>query len=282
MEKANRITVALAQLNSELADNGANLRRAQDYIARAARDGADLVMFPELYLQGYRADDRFADCAEPIPGPSTQALVDAAREHRIHIIMGMARLETSYPHCVYNSLCFVAPEGLLGFYDKIHLGTFHPFTEGVYFAPGRHTPVFDTNLGAASLQICYDASFPELTRLYAMKGSLVNLVISAGPSEARESWEITLRQRSKENAMPSVYCNAVGRQKDFSFFGGSKIINAYGRVVSEAKFDEEDFLIGTVDIEEALLLRRRKLPFRDCRPEIFEELAAVTRQRDRA
>lgn len=85
--------------------------------------------------------------------------------------------------------------------------------------PGRRVPIFQTRLGPVSPQICYDADFPELTRVYAVKGSPVNLVISAGPSVAVDSWRITLQSRSMENLMPSVYCNVVGRQKDFTFFG---------------------------------------------------------------
>ena len=107
---------------------------------------------------------------------------------------------------------------------------------------------------------------PELTRTYAVMGSLVNLVISAGPSVAKDTWKIILQARSLENLFPSVYCNVVGTQKDFSFFGGSKIVNASGMVTDEAKFDEEDFIVGTVDIAEALLLRRQWLMFRERAP----------------
>ena len=231
-------------------------------------------MFPELYLQGYRADELNATIAEPIPGPATERLLAEARKHDIYIVMGMARLEEDYPHLVYNSLCFIGPEGMVEYYDKIHLGTFHPYTEGVYFAPGQRTPVFDTRFGRVSLQICYDACFPELTRTYAVMGSLVNLVISAGPSVAKDTWKIILQARSLENLFPSVYCNVVGTQKDFSFFGGSKIVNASGMVTDEAKFDEEDFIVGTVDIAEALLLRRQWLMFRERRPDLYAPLTA--------
>lgn len=141
---------------------------------------------------------------------------------------------------------------------------------------GYRTPVFDTPLGRASLQVCYDASFPEPTRIYALKGAVLNLVISAGPSAARESWEITLRQRAKENAMWTVYCSTVGRQRDSSFFGGSKIVDPRGLIVLEAKFDAEDFVVGQIDMEEALLLRRQRLMFRDLTPKLFAELAALT------
>ena len=274
MSRVDRFKVGLAQLNSALGDSSANLERAMPYIAEAAGQGADLVMFPELYLQGYRADELNATIAEPIPGPATERLLAEARKHDIYIVMGMARLEEDYPHLVYNSLCFIGPEGMVEYYDKIHLGTFHPYTEGVYFAPGQRTPVFDTRFGRVSLQICYDACFPELTRTYAVMGSLVNLVISAGPSVAKDTWKIILQARSLENLFPSVYCNVVGTQKDFSFFGGSKIVNASGMVTDEAKFDEEDFIVGTVDIAEALLLRRQWLMFRERRPDLYAPLTA--------
>lgn len=274
MSHVDRFKVGLAQLNSELGDSGANLERALPYIARAAGEGADLVMFPELYLQGYRADELNATTAEPIPGPSTERLLAEARKHDIYIVMGMARLEEDYPHLVYNSLCFIGPEGMVEYYDKIHLGTFHPYMEGVYFAPGQRTPVFDTRFGRVSLQICYDACFPELTRTYAVMGSVVNLVISAGPSVARDTWKVILQARSLENLFPSVYCNVVGAQKDFTFFGGSKIVNASGVVTDEAKFDEEDFIVGTVDVAEAILLRRQWLMFRERRPDLYAPLTA--------
>ena len=274
MTVVDRFQVGLVQLNSELGNAGANLERALTYIAEAAARGADLVMFPELYLHGYRADELNAGAAEPIPGPATERLLAEARKHDIYIVMGMARLEESYPHLVYNSLCFVGPEGMVESYDKIHLGTFHPYTEGVYFAPGHRAPVFDTRLGRVSLQICYDACFPELTRTYAVKGSVVNLVISAGPSVARDTWKILLQARSLENLFPSVYCNVVGAQKDFTFFGGSKIVSAAGMVTNEAKFDEEDFIVGTVDVAEAILLRRQWLMFRERRPDLYAPLTA--------
>jgi predicted amidohydrolase len=269
-------TVALAQLNSTIGDSATNLDRAMEYIAKAGEAGADLVMFPELYLQGYRVDDKTALTAEPVPGPTSEKLIQAARKHNLYIIMGMARLEEHFPFLTYNSLCFVGPEGLVddGYYDKIHLGTFHPYIEGVYFAPGRKTPVFDTRLGRLSVQICYDVSFPELTRTYALEGSLVNLVISAGPSVAVDSWRILLQARSMENLMPSVYCNVVGWQKEFSFFGGSKIVSAMGQVTTEAKIDEEDFIIGKVDIAQSILLRRQWLYFRERRPDLYGALTA--------
>ena len=83
-----------------------------------------------------------------------------------------------------------------------------------------------------------------------------------------------LRARSMENAFPSVYCNTVGKQKDFSFFGGSKIVSASGKVTTEAKLDEEDFVTGIVDLDEALRIRRHWLLFRERNPAVYGALTA--------
>jgi hypothetical protein len=79
-------------------------------------------LFPELYLEGYRADERFSLIAETIPGPATERLTAVTRKHGLYIIMGMARIEEPYLYLVYNSLCFVSPDELVGegYYDKIH------------------------------------------------------------------------------------------------------------------------------------------------------------------
>jgi predicted amidohydrolase len=267
------MTIALAQLTPKIGNPEANLTRALEYVAKAKQAGADLLMLPELHLQGYKADELFAEQAETIPGPSSDLLAKAAAEAGMFVVMGMARKEEAYPYSVYNSLVFVGPHGLIGHYDKIHLGTFHPYTEGVYFAAGKRAPVFDTPFGKSSLQICYDAFFPELTRHYALQGAELNLVISAGPTGFADGWSVALRQRATENLMWTAYCNTVGQQKDFSFFGGSKIVNPVGKVVAEAAIGKEDFLVATIDLDEASLLRRQRLTFRDVQPWLLKEMA---------
>ncbi len=80
-----------------------------------------------------------------------------------------------------------------------------------------------------------------------------------------------------EYAFPSVYCNTVGQQKDFSFFGGSKIVNAYGIVTAEARLHEEDFIVGEANIAEALRMRRHWLLFRARNPAVYAPLTATKR-----
>jgi predicted amidohydrolase len=94
---------------------------------RGTEAKADFVLFPELYLEGYRADERFSLIAEAIPIPSTERLTAVTSKHGLYIILGLARIEEHYPYLVYNSLRFVGPDGLVdeGNYDKIHPGIFH-------------------------------------------------------------------------------------------------------------------------------------------------------------
>ncbi len=267
-----KVRVALAQLNPEQGVVQPNLERAEEYIARAGEAGADLVMFPELYLQGYRADELFAEVAVEVPGPVTDILRSWAARHRVHILMGLARAERGYPFVVYNSAVLVGPGGVLGVYDKIHLGTFQEFREGVYFAPGRRLPVFDTPFGRVGVQICYDMSFPEVSRVFAVRGAQLNLVLSAGPSRGREAWCEGIRFRSAENSFFTCYCNTVGRQKDFSFFGGSRIVGPDGQSIVEAAFDEEDFVVGDIDLERLYRQRFEILSFRERVPALYAAL----------
>ena len=261
--------VALAQLNSELGDVPKNLARAREYVQRAAADHADVILFPEVYLQGYRADEAFLDTAIEADGEVVRELEDMAREHGIHIIMGAARKDVGFPHAIYNSAVFVGPDGLIGWYDKTHLGTFSVYREGVYFAPGRELPVFDTPFGPVGLLICYDADFPEPSRVLALKGAVINFIISAGPASFREGWKKLLFVRAFENAYYTVYCNVAGWQKDSEFFGGSRIVAPTGEVVVAAEDDREDYVVGDIDLSLVARTRQEMHLFADRAKELY-------------
>ncbi len=257
------ITVALVQLESAVGDVATNLRRATDAIRDAASRGARLVLLPELFLQGYAADEDFPSLAEPVPGPSTAALGEAAGTVGVEVLIGMARRDVGYPHGVYNSAVLLNGGGVQAVYDKVHLGTFGPFREGCWFVPGRETRVAPTVLGPAGLAICYDCSFPELSRRLAREGAESLLVISAGPMAAQEKWGYLLRTRAYENAMWVLYCNVVGQQGPYSFFGGSRIVGPDGVVVAEAACGEEAILVSQIDPQAVGRERYRRHPFSD-------------------
>jgi len=147
--------------------NAEKCRLFEPMIAEAARQKADLVVLPET-LTYYGSGRSLAECAEPIPGPSTEYFGKLAEKHRLHVVAGLLERDR---HLVYNVAALIGPEGkLLGKYRKVCL----PRTEiegGV--TPGEEYPVFQTRLGKVGMMVCYDGFFPEVARELSNRGAEV-------------------------------------------------------------------------------------------------------------
>lgn len=144
-----------------------NCREFAPLIADAARQRADLVVLPET-LTFYRMRRSYAECAEPIPGPSTDYFGTLAREHNLYIVAGL--LERDGP-LVYNVAALLGPDGkFIGKYRKVALPR-GEIEGGIQ--PGHEYPVFETRFGKLGLMICYDGFFPEVARQLTLRGAEV-------------------------------------------------------------------------------------------------------------
>lgn len=266
------IKVAIAQIGSHVANVDANWDRAAQVIGEAAAGGARLVVFPECFLQGYGADEKFAATAVELSGEFGQVATDLAHQYGVWIIMGLARTDHSHPHLVYNSAAVIGPKSELTAYDKVHLGTYQAYREGVYFARGRDLPVFDLPFARVGVQICYDMSFPEVSRVLALQGAEINVVLSAGPDEFRSSWGPLLQVRSSENVWWTIYANTVGHQGSTHFFGESRIVGPDGTVRVQGPYDTEACIFGEINLTESRLRRRSTLRFRDRVPSLYRAI----------
>ena len=173
------VTVACVNFASVRGDKPATLAKIEGHIRDAARQGAQLVAFPEGGLNTYGPCE---DCtsthqpcqwhldeAELVPGPSTQFLAELAIELDIYVVLGMNELDPKDQTRIYNAAALVGPEGILGTSRKVHLG--HPL-ETCRYSPGTKLPVYETRLGPIGILICYDFySNPELARILALKGA---------------------------------------------------------------------------------------------------------------
>ncbi len=278
------IRVALIQSRSELGTEthdprDGNLARALEAIDDAAARGADLVVFGEMYLSGYRTDEwlhRWATVIDP-PDEHVRALVGAAGDRGVHVIMGMGTFGAAMPGDVYNTALLVGPDGVLGAYRKTHVAAF-PYSEGVamercFYSPGRDLPVFDSPLGRLGIHICYDMSFPEVARVQALKGAdlLINVSASAGGFE--EYWEHGLFMRAAENASWYMVCSVVGMQRGDRLFGGSRVVDPTGRVVAAGKFDEEDVVVADIDLGLARAARSMSHGFSIRQPDLYRAIS---------
>jgi predicted amidohydrolase len=267
-----KFKVALGQISCERAEKSKNLKRIEKAVAKAKKQAAGLVIFPELSLTGYKVRDEIYELAETIPGPSTSVIEDIARKTRTHIVFGMPELSEKTQATIYNTAVLVSPKGIIGKYRKMYLPTHSVFEEKRYFRPGYQTAAFDTDLGKIGLIICYDIFFPEVSRLTRLEGAQLIICISASPAVRRSFFETLTVARAIENTAFLAYVNLVGIEDGLQFGGGSRLIGPQGKILAKAKYDEEDLVIGEVDYADMRPVETFVPTLRDLRPELFDKL----------
>ena len=201
------------------------------------------------------------------------------------IQLGLAE-RALHGNAIYNSTALIGPEGVIGIYRKVH-NTF----EFPYFSPGEEMPVFATRVGAIGSIICYDLCFPELLRTYAVKGADMVLMSTAWPMRGHDrdndyhGWAMDLAAQS--NAffnqfwlVVSNHCEQGAYSQKLDYYGGTQIIDPYGKVVSYLK-TEEGLAVHRADLQETVLKSRTEGFFglnllQDRRPEHYEAVLDQT------
>ncbi|MBS7636174.1 carbon-nitrogen hydrolase family protein [Candidatus Bathyarchaeota archaeon] len=267
-----KFLTALAQISCQRGDKQANIQKIEEYTERARRQGAELVIFPELSLTGYTIRDELYELAEKIPGPSTNAIEKIARKCKVYIVFGMPELSAKAQATIYNSAVLVGPEGYIGKYRKMHLPTHSVFEEKRYFRPGYQAGTFETAIGKIGLIICYDIFFPEVCRLTRLEGAQMIICISASPSVRKAFFEALTVARAMENAVFLAYVNLVGIEDGLQFWGGSRLVAPNGKIIAKAKYDEEDLVVGEVNYIDIKPVEAFVPTLKDLRPELFDKL----------
>lgn len=211
---------------------------------------ADLVVLPELANSGYLFlnQDEVNTLAEPVPGPSTERLIEIAKAHDLYLAMGLPERKGA---AVFNSAVLVGPSGLVGVYRKVHLF----YEETLYFQPGDlGFPVFEIEGVKVGMLICFDHLFPEAARSLALAGAQVvchpsNLVL---PTKA----QLSTRVRAMENRMFWIMANRYGTEdrgeKKLTYTGNSQIADPDGGLQTEAPPSGDCLKIVKIDPAQAL------------------------------
>ncbi len=221
-----------------------NLEMIADLAALAREAGARLAIFPECAVSGYCFDSlaEAFEVAEPIPGPSTAALVDIAGRLNLHLVVGM--LERAGER-VYNAAALVGPGGLIGTYRKIHL----PFLGADRFtAHGQDGfQVYDIALARIGVNICYDCSFPESARVMTLDGAdLIALPTNWPESGGCAVPDFVVPTRALENKVYYAAVNRVGTERGVKFIGRSSIVDPFGGTLAAAD-DSEKMLVAEIN-----------------------------------
>lgn len=274
-------------------DPAANLGRAIDLIGEAADRGVALVCLPELFRTPYfcqREDASFFDLAEPVPGPTTIALADAARRHGVVVVASL--FERRAPGIAHNTAAVIDADGsLAGLYRKMHIPDDPGYYEKYYFTPGDlGFKAIDTRAGRIGVLVCWDQWFPEAARLLALAGAEVILYPTAigwHPAEKqaegeaqRDAWRTVQRGHAIANGVYVAAVNRVGFERPeptaagLEFWGTSFCCDPQGVLLAEAGAEREETLIVEIQrsrIEEV----RRNWPFlRDRRIDAYDGLTS--------
>ncbi len=233
---------------------------------------ADLIIFPELFLTGYRIRDKISELAEPINGKLVQELAKLVKKHKSALIFGMPERDTQQRGRIYNTAVFIDKQGNISQYRKFFPVNFGPFEEKRYFHEGNLLPIFkvdDTKLG---IIICYDIFFPELAKMYALRGVDLIVCISAAPSTSRPFFEAMIPARAVESTVFFAYSNLIGPEKNLTFWGGNTVVGARGGELVKGKYFEEDDVMVDIDPNELEFVRANRPTLRDSRVELFQTI----------
>lgn len=260
-------------------DPDENLRRAVAWVEEAASKGARVVCLPELFRSQYfcqREDAALFDLAEPIPGPTTQAIGAVARKARVTVVASL--FERRAAGLYHNSAAVIDKNGeVAGIYRKMHIPDDPAYYEKFYFTPGDlGFRAFDTDVGKIGTLVCWDQWYPEGARLTALRGASVLFYPTAigwHPHEKeqygaaqRDAWQTIQRSHAIANGVYVAAVNRVGHERPLpesagiEFWGTSFLCDPFGVVIAEASTDREEVLIGEIDparIEDV----RRNWPF---------------------
>jgi predicted amidohydrolase len=304
------IRVASVQFEHAPGDKAANLAKMRRFTAEAARQGVEIIVFPECCITGYwhlrhlsrEALTALAECV--IEGPASQELIHLAREHRMTVGAGL--VEVTEDGTLYNTYVVAMPDGQCRRHRKLHAFV------SPHISSGSDYTVFDTPHGCrVGVLTCYDNNIGENVRLTALQGAEILLaphqtggcrstnphtmgVIERAVWETRDSdpqtildemrgpkgreWLMRwLPARAHDNGLFLIFSNGVGVDDDEIRTGNAMILDPYGRVLVETVKAGDDMVIA--DLDAGLLdesTGRRWIRTR--RPELYGALAIATGQ----
>lgn len=267
--------IALVQYQSVLGDLQKNADRAVEMVRESAAKGAKIVCFPEMFNTGYNFQligDGFHNCGETIDGHTITRLQKVAKECACYVIAPIT-LEKKVKGVFYNAAVVIDDEGVvLGDYSKHHLWA----AERYYFHAGEDIPVFDTKYGKIGVMICYDAGFPETSRILTLKGAELIFMPSAWRIQDWDMWKLNIPQRALENTLYVAGVNRFGHEDDLYMFGNSKVADWRGRIIAESKEEKEEIVYAEIDLDQLTKARLDIHYLKDRRPDSYKLLSEYT------
>lgn len=264
-----------------------NLTKAIAKIREAAAKGAQIVCLQELFTSLYFCDvedyDNFK-LAEPVPGPSTEAMSAVAKELNVVIIASLFEKRTNGIY--HNTTAVLDADGTyLGKYRKMHIPDDPSYYEKFYFTPGDlGYKVFNTKYATLGVLICWDQWYPEAARITSLMGAEILFYPTAigwatsqdqdTNDEQYNAWQTIQRSHAVANGVHVVSVNRVGLEQNgaMRFWGGSFVANPFGKLIHLSSHDKEEVSVVEVDINKTDQYRTHWPFLRDRRIDSYQPI----------
>lgn len=282
-----KVSAIQIQVSNCLEDN---LNKVEAKIREAARNGANIILLPELFERQYFCQERryeyYAYAKETLDNDAVKMALELSRELNILILVSFYELSGN---STYNTLAYVEDGKLLGTYRKTHIPDDHYYQEKFYFTPGNTGfKVFDTKHGRIGAGICWDQWFPETARCLALNGAELIFFPTAIGSEpilnvdSSSHWQRVMMGHGAANIVPVIAANRIGletvepciengnQSSSLNFYGSSFMTDERGEIVVSASRDKEEILYHEYDLDK---IREDRLAwglFRDRRPDTYK------------
>lgn len=267
-----KFKIAICQM-SVTSDKERNVKKAIDMITEASRNGAEIVVLPEIFNSPYD-NKAFPIYAEEFPGYTSNEMMKISKELGIYLVAGS--IPEREDGKIYNTSYVYNDKGeMIARHRKMHLfdidikgGQY--FKESDVLTPGDDFTVVDTRFGKIGVGICFDIRFPEYFRIMALEGAKVVVLPAAfnmttGPAH----WEISARVRAVDNQIYMV-CASPARDESAGYvaYGNSIVTSPWGDIVSKAGVKEE-ILYADIDTEEVDRIRKELPLLKSLRKDMY-------------
>lgn len=279
-----KVKIGLVQLSC-VKEPQENFSKTIKKIKEAAAKGAQIICLQELFRSLYFCDvedhENFK-LAEPIPGPSTDALSQIAKELGVVIIASL--FEKRAQGLYHNTTAVLDADGTyLGKYRKMHIPDDPGYYEKFYFTPGdTGYRIFETKFAKIGVLICWDQWYPEAARITSLMGAEILFYPTAigwADTQTKEvneeqynAWQTIQRGHAVANGLHVVAVNRTGIEGPMQFWGGSFVSNPFGRVLYQAPHKEEEIHVQEIDLEGSEYYRTHWPFLRDRRIDSYEQI----------
>mgnify|MGYP000593229224 CR=1 FL=1 len=288
-----KVKVAAVQMRCTR-DVNANIANAEGLVRKAAADGAQIILLPELFERQYFCQERqyeYYEFAKPVEeNDAVKHFAKVAEE--LKVVLPISFYEKDGKR-LFNTVAILDADGTnLGIYRKTHIPDDHYYQEKFYFTPGdTGFRIFETRYGKIGIGICWDQWFPESARCMALQGAELLFYPTAIGSEpilecdSMPHWRRCMQGHAAANLMPVIAANRIGKEvvepdtenggqkSALTFYGSSFLTDETGELKKTASRDQEEILIGEYDLDELAAKRLEWGLFRDRRPEMYGIIA---------